>query len=311
MTIRSNTDASAEAAWRLQVVVGDAAPPGLPRRAVQNVVAAAPTRAKAAPAPRPPVAESLSEEPIDGQPPESAADVATKLRPGAEDDSITGPRRLGTMLFRLGRAHAGVLGVVVVVALVFTGSRLMVAQGHEVADLHAAPSLSSAPVSQSAPSPTPSPVLVWVHVMGAVVVPGLVSLPAGARVADAITAAGGLRDDADPGELNLAQPVPDGSQLIIGTLAEPRGELRVSGAGSGGAAGNSGLSGGAQGGPTLNLNTATAAQLETLPGVGPATAAKIIAWREANGGFSRVEELQEVDGIGPKTYAQLAPLVHV
>ena len=212
-------------------------------------------------------------------------------------------------MLRLARGHVGVLGVIIVVALVFTGSRLMAAQGHEVDAAPATPSLSAAQPSVT-PSPTPSPRQIWVHVLGAVASPGVVGLPEGSRVADAIAAAGGLLPDADPAELNLAQPLPDGAQLIIGTVGAPRGELRVGDAQSAASGGGAGASeGGGQ--PTLNLNTATQAQLETLPGIGPATASKIIAWREANGGFTRVEELQEVDGIGPKTYARLEPLVHV
>jgi competence protein ComEA len=119
-------------------------------------------------------------------------------------------------------------------------------------------------------------------------------------VLDAITAAGGLTDDADPGELNLAAVVADGSQLVIGDRASPRGELRPAGGGEDG-----------DGAAKVSLNTAGQAQLETLPGVGPVTAQKIVAWREQHGKFTKVAELQEVDGIGPKTYAELEPHVRV
>lgn len=205
-----------------------------------------------------------------------------------------------------GRAHAAILGVVVVVALVFTGSRVMAARGHDVEPVAVTPVATAAATptpSQSSSAPTP----IQVHVLGAVQSPGVVSVPSGARVAQAIDAAGGLRPDADPAELNLAAVVADGAQIIIGTTAQPRGEIRVDAGSSGG----SGAGPAAGSAPTLNLNTATVQQLESLPGIGPVTAARIIAWREANGGFTRVEELQEVDGIGPKTYASLAPLVHV
>ena len=122
---------------------------------------------------------------------------------------------------------------------------------------------------------------------------------------DAIEKAGGLARSADPGDLNLAQLLTDGEQIVIGTKSEPAGEVRDGGGGGGGTGDGTGSS------ATLDLNRATQAQLEELPGVGPVTAAKIIAWREEHRRFTRVEELQEVDGIGPKTYAQLAPHVRV
>ena len=123
---------------------------------------------------------------------------------------------------------------------------------------------------------------------------------------DAIDAAGGLLPAADPGEINLAQPLGDGQQVLIGTSAHPSGEVRQTGAGSGTTATGTGEPGG-----QIDLNSATAGQLDTLPGVGPVTVERIIAWRSEHRRFSRVEELQEVDGIGPKTYAQIAPHVRV
>jgi competence protein ComEA len=145
-----------------------------------------------------------------------------------------------------------------------------------------------------------------VHILGAVHNPGLIELPVGSRVWDALVAAGGLTDQADPAELNLAGPLWDGCQIVVGTRAEPRGEVR---AGPGGST-ESGQAGSATGG-TIDLNSATAQQLESLPGVGPVTAAAILAWRTQHGRFTTVAELQEVDGIGPKTYAQIAPRVRV
>jgi competence protein ComEA len=140
-------------------------------------------------------------------------------------------------------------------------------------------------------------------VLGAVRHPGLVKLPENSRVQDAIDAAGGLAGRADPGELNLAQPLADGQQVVIGTAGDPTGEVRdgrESGAGSDPSAR-----------ATLDLNHANQPQLEQLPGIGPVTAGAILAWRQQHGRFSRIEELQEVDGIGPKTYAQIAPHVRV
>lgn len=193
-----------------------------------------------------------------------------------------------------------------VVALVLTGSRLMAAQGHDVPTDIPSPVITPATTS-AAPTPVqPSAQPILVHVLGAVMAPGVVSLPSGARVADAITAAGGLSAEADCGELNLAAPVPDGAQIVIGTSTDPGGEIRAGPASSPG-----GQSGAGASSTTLDLNTATAEQLEALPGIGPVTAKSILDWREANGGFTRIEELQEVDGIGPKTFESLAPLVHV
>ena len=112
-------------------------------------------------------------------------------------------------------------------------------------------------------------------------------------------AAGGMRVDADPAELNLAAPVSDGQQVIVGTTSEPRGEVKQQ-------AGNA--TSGTSGAP-VNLNTATQQELEALPGVGPVLAGQIMAWRQDNGGFSSVAQLQEVSGIGPKSFAKLEALV--
>jgi len=140
-------------------------------------------------------------------------------------------------------------------------------------------------------------------VVGAVRAPGLVRLPDRSRVQDALAAAGGLQRSADPGELNLAQVLRDGQQIVIGSRKAPVGEVRDGGSGGGDRGGS--------GGASLDLNAATEAQLEELPGVGPVTAARIVAWRTAHHRFSSVTELQEVDGIGPKTYAELEPHVRV
>lgn len=279
---------------RLRAVVGDAPAPGAPRRAFvepETLREAARDGLIVTDAPGQPDDEPLPVQP--GQP-----------RPAA---AIFG------RLLRLSRAHTGTITVLLVVALVMAATRVMAAQGYDVeAQAPATPTLTPAP--SPTPSPTPEPPPVRVHVLGAVVTPGVVTLPADSRVADAIAAADGLTADADPGELNFAAPVPDGSQIVVGTSWQPRGELRtgdgqLSGSGAAAGAGSTGATDSSA--PTLNLNTATTQQLESLPGVGPVTAQRILTWRDANGGFSRVEELQEVDGIGPKTYAQLAPLVHV
>lgn len=168
---------------------------------------------------------------------------------------------------------------------------------------------SSPPPAAASPSATPVP-MVRVHVLGAVRRPGVVSLSAGARVQDAVDAAGGLTDQARPGELNLAAPLVDGQQVVVGDARRPGGEVRGAEPGSGAGSGApGGGSSGARG--KLNLNTATVDQLDALPGVGPVTAQKIVAWRTEHKRFTKVAELQEVPGIGPKSYADLEPLVTV
>lgn len=209
------------------------------------------------------------------------------------------------------RMHLGVIAALVVVGLLCTGWALLRARPVAVASpggvLASTPSVRPPAGSPSASAPT-KPTRIVVHVLGAVRRPGLVSVPNGSRVADAIEKAGGLRRSADPGELNLAQLLTDGEQIVIGTRRDPVGEVRN---GNGGGGGGSGGGSTGTNGATLDLNRATQAQLEELPGVGPVTATRIIGWRDEHQRFSRVEELQEVDGIGPKTYAQIAPHVRV
>ena len=143
-----------------------------------------------------------------------------------------------------------------------------------------------------------------VHVTGAVREPGLVSLSAGARVVDAVAAAGGLTDDADAAGVNLARPVADGEQLVV-----PRvGEVPVA-AGTGAGAGSAG--GGAAAGAVVNLNTATQGELETLPRIGPALAQRILDWRQANGRFAQPADLLKVTGIAQKLFDGLKDRVVV
>lgn len=212
---------------------------------------------------------------------------------------VVGPRAITSGLVAFGRAHLAVVGVVGLIGLLWAGWALFGARTVPVPTAVPSPVLSEAP----APTPTPTP-MVRVHVLGAVASPGVVTLPVGARVEDALTAAGGLTEAARPGELNLAAVVADGAQIVVGDGSDPGGEVR--GAPAAGAAGAPGEASG-----TLDLNTATAEQLETLPGVGPVTAAAILAWRQEHQRFSRVEELREVDGIGEKTYARIVPHVRI
>jgi competence protein ComEA len=137
-----------------------------------------------------------------------------------------------------------------------------------------------------------------VHVAGAVRRPGVYRLPVGARVQEAVRRAGGARPRADVNAINLAAKVVDGQQVVVPTRAG-RGAARAVAA----APGEAGVAGAA--GPPVSLNSATPEQLDTLDGVGPATARKIIEWRTAHGGFRSVADLGQVPGIGPKKLAAL------
>ncbi|MEO6941720.1 MAG: helix-hairpin-helix domain-containing protein [Terrimesophilobacter sp.] len=141
----------------------------------------------------------------------------------------------------------------------------------------------------------------YVHVLGAVRHPGLYRFSDGDRAIDAIAAAGGYSEGADRRQLNLARYLADGEQLYIPTEQESALGVAVGGAGA---------SAVTKGGK-VNLNTADATSLETLPRVGPALAARILAWREANGPFTSIEDLMSVSGIGDKTFTGLKDLVTI
>jgi competence protein ComEA len=134
-------------------------------------------------------------------------------------------------------------------------------------------------------------------VVGKVRRPGIAVLPPGARVVDAVEAAGGVRRGVDPATVNMARLLSDGEQVVVGgPPGSPAGPPAPT-------------SGPAAGGGLVNLNTADQAALETLPGVGPVTAAAILEWRAEHGAFTAVEELLEVSGIGDATLAEIAPHV--
>ena len=145
------------------------------------------------------------------------------------------------------------------------------------------------------PDPTASGGTVVVHVVGQVLHPGLVSLAAGSRVADAVRAAGGLVRGGSSGGLNLARVVADGEQIVVAPDA-PTGPVP-------GAAAATAV--------VVDLNAATATDLDALPGVGPVTAARILDWRTAHGRFTTVDQLREVEGIGALTFERLRPHVRV
>jgi competence protein ComEA len=144
---------------------------------------------------------------------------------------------------------------------------------------------------------------VVVAVGGKVRKPGLVRLPPGSRVADALQAAGGASPGTDVAMLNLARKVVDGELIMVGVTPPP---AAVPNGAAGAAAG-----GGAPAGSPINLNTATLADLDRLPGVGPVLAQRILDARDAQGGFRAVSDLRKVDGIGDARYQQLKDLVVV
>jgi competence protein ComEA len=153
------------------------------------------------------------------------------------------------------------------------------------------------PARTAAATAAPAAV-VYIHVLGEVAGPGVYQLRDGDRVLDAIAAAGGFTASADQTAVNLARFVSDGEQILVPVqgAAPPVGPI----------AGEAGKAGG-----KINLNTASSAELEALPRVGPAMAERIIAWRTANGRFSSIDDLFQVTGIGDKTFEALRELVTV
>ena len=184
------------------------------------------------------------------------------------------------------RWKVGVRGALVLVA----GVLVVVVGANFMRSLAPAPELL--PVAQSSESPSVAQVekSVVVHVIGAVAAPGVVTVPGSSRVQDALVLVGGALEDADLRGVNLARPVFDGEQIVVPRLGDP---LDSSGGGSG----------------LISLSQANQASLETLPRIGPATAERIIAWREANGPFHSIEDLLAISGIGPATLEGLADLV--
>ncbi len=149
--------------------------------------------------------------------------------------------------------------------------------------------------------------LVVVHVVGEVGAPGVVRVPEGSRVVDVIRAAGGALPSADLERINLARSVSDGEQVHVPAPGE---QILPGANGTGAVAGAPAASAGG-GGAVVNLNSADLAQLDTLPGVGPVLAQRILDWRAQHGRFTSVDELGEVSGIGDKLLAQLTPRVSV
>lgn len=155
------------------------------------------------------------------------------------------------------------------------------------------------------PSATPGPIQVFVN--GAVRQPGVYALPQGSRLQDALTAAGGVTDEAQTAVLNLAQPLNDGVQLFVPTIGEETSaDVPLATAVFEDDAANTVASG-----DLININTADVATLDVLPHIGPSTAGKIIAYREANGPFAKIEDIMNVSGIGPATFDDIKNMITV
>jgi competence protein ComEA len=204
------------------------------------------------------------------------------------------------------------VGAAAIVAVLAAGSWVLVNRPHAVAlspSTSVSSSASSPPADPSAASAAGSPTAsasaskpasaLVVDVVGKVANPGVYRLPGGSRVADAVQAAGGALPGVDLSTVNLAALVSDGQQVAVGVPGAPVVAADGAGAGSG-----------ASSGP-VNLNTATEAQLDTLPGVGPVLAQHILDWRNAHGQFTSVDQLREVSGIGEAKFADLKSLVKV
>ncbi|WP_103348793.1 ComEA family DNA-binding protein [Amycolatopsis sp. CA-128772] len=183
-------------------------------------------------------------------------------------------------------ALAGVLAAVVVIVL---GSVALAADSPAPEPPPALPSAKPAAEARAAPPPG-----LVVSVIGRVRSPGLITVSQGARVADVLRAAGGAEPGVDLGPLNLARKVADGEQLAVGVPA-PAAVPGSAPTGSG----------------KVDLNTATPDQLDTLPGVGEVMAKRIVQWRTDHGGFAKVEQLRDVDGIGESKFARLREQVTV
>lgn len=217
-----------------------------------------------------------------------------------------------------GRRGLAALGLAVIIVLAATAWWLATGRPRAMPVNRSAPTPSPVSVTSSVASQVPTDTIVpvggpappsptatasvVVDVAGKVRRPGVYTLPAGSRVYEALRAAGGVRRGASTLALNLAAPVLDGEQIVVGVAsAVPVGAPPAASAGGTSAAP----------GTPIDLNTATLEQLESLPGVGPVLGQNILDWRNANGRFTSVDQLRDVSGIGDVRLAQLRPLVTV
>ncbi|MEO6792590.1 MAG: ComEA family DNA-binding protein [Mycobacterium sp.] len=253
--------------------------------------------------------------------PESDDDAdPNSLLPRWLPDGAADPGWLSKVRADPGRAGAIALAVIAVLAVLITVFTVLRDQPAPVlsAKLPPVEMVSTASPRTDVPAADPAapdagPVVI--SVVGLVHKPGLATLAPGSRIADALTAAGGALDGADTIGLNLARPVVDGEQIVVGLAPLPGQPVLGSSVGAGSSAPEAPRTSVAPATPKpgekVNLNTATVEQLDALPGVGPVTAAAIVAWRTAHGRFAHVDQLGDVDGIGPARLEKLRALVRV
>ncbi|MFC5679296.1 ComEA family DNA-binding protein [Aeromicrobium endophyticum] len=220
-----------------------------------------------------------------------AASFDAELPPADEPEPAAARRRLDI-------PHARALAAVAVAASVLLVWWLLA--GRPQTSEPVEPLALASTSSPSVPGAPASAAPLIVDVVGKVRQPGIVTLPKGSRVYEAIQAAGGLKGRVDTTSLNMARELTDGEQVLVGL--EPADPAVSPGAAPGAAA---------PAGTKVNLNTATLEQLDTLPGVGPVTAQAIVTWRESHGRFGSVDDLLDVKGIGDATLAELRDLVVV
>lgn len=239
-----------------------------------------------------------------------------ELRTGPPAVPVPGRHADRRTRFALGPAQLAVVAVIVAAGLAVTCWWVVRGDAERIEAPVIDPAGESTPLAEMSPvaaesgsesgfaSGSPAPAgteagTVTVDVAGKVRRPGIVVLDAGARVVDALEAAGGALPRADLTGLNLARPLVDGEQVVVG-VPPPAGVAAAALP-----------SAGTPGGPLVNLNTATIDELDTIPEIGPVTAQSILSWRDEHGGFTSVDELLEVDGIGDATLERVAPYVTV
>lgn len=253
--------------------------------------------------------------------PTSSAEAAAP--PRSVPSIVTPPDVVTASRWQVSRRAAIGAGLVLLVAVaVLVGRSLLAERAAEPVPVAASPGVTTggdrSGFSGSVPAAVPGATSsgptgeVYVHVVGRVRSPGVVRVRAGSRVADAVAKAGGVGQSADAAQVNLARVVVDGEQIVVPAKGE---QLAAMPGGAGPAAPGGAAAGGAVAGGSgdgvVSLNSADQTTLESLPGVGPVLAERIIEWRTTNGGFTTVEELNEVSGIGEKLFAQISPKVSV